>query len=121
MYVQGESPKTVAAFSVRLLNSPIRVEGGANGVAAINCPDCQNTVSDAADKCPHCSRPWPVLNTEELKLKAKSDEDNAGNMIFGAFWLAHALVVFLTLGPSWGFSALIFGPFMWLFYAAWPK
>jgi len=45
-------------------------------MALINCPDCNTTVSDRADKCPNCHCPIAV-NTPQLNENIKVIEKNS--------------------------------------------
>jgi hypothetical protein len=78
-------------------------------MAAILCPDCQNTVSESAEKCPHCGRPEPAKSEKEI-------EDDNNNAAWGLLWLGHAILLGFVKKSFWyGFAALFFGPFVWLF------
>ncbi len=78
-------------------------------MAAISCPDCSNTVSDAAEACPHCGRPSPGKS-----IAAIQEENN--NAVWGLIWIANALIAFWKLGIGWGLASLVVGPFIWLFW-----
>ena len=40
-------------------------------MALFICPDCKNTVSEKADKCPHCGRPFTAEELASLKKPGK--------------------------------------------------
>ena len=44
-------------------------------MALIKCPECQNSISDKAAKCPHCGLPSEYFDTQSVESKSKNDID----------------------------------------------
>lgn len=38
-------------------------------MALINCPECNNRISDQAEKCPNCA--YPIKNTNKIVVESK--------------------------------------------------
>lgn len=54
-------------------------------MALIKCPECGNSISDKAEKCPHCGLPasyFPVAETSApVELREEIDYKNLGNLL----------------------------------------
>lgn len=90
-------------------------------MATINCPDCGGTVSELAEKCPHCARPSPGLSAPQLQSQAKEGEAKKAaeerSQVYGCLmlaWLGNAFLALVAKGLPSGVVALFFGPFVWL-------
>ena len=49
-------------------------------MALIRCPECGNSISDKAEKCPHCGLPAKYFLAEE-KIQSGIDYMNLGNIL----------------------------------------
>ena len=44
-------------------------------MALIKCPECQNSISDKAAKCPHCGLPAEYFDTQSADSNKNNDID----------------------------------------------
>ena len=50
-------------------------------MALIKCPECGNSISDRAEKCPHCGLPAKFFQTQEQDTQAEMDYARLGNIL----------------------------------------
>ena len=50
-------------------------------MALIKCPECGNSISDRAEKCPHCGLPAKFFPTQERDTQAEMDYARLGNIL----------------------------------------
>ena len=49
-------------------------------MALIKCPECGNSISDKANKCPHCGLPSAYFDVKKEEAVAAVDYSNIRNM-----------------------------------------
>lgn len=62
-------------------------------MALINCPECNKSISDTSDKCPHCGFPLTAEIINDAKIKQEEKEKAQGKKGLGCLALI-ALIVF---------------------------
>ena len=50
-------------------------------MALIKCPECGNSISDRAEKCPHCGLPAKFFQAQEQDTQAVMDYESLGNIL----------------------------------------
>ena len=50
-------------------------------MALIKCPECGNSISDKAEKCPHCGLPAKFFQVQEREAQAEMDYTHLGNIL----------------------------------------
>lgn len=50
-------------------------------MALIKCPECGNSISDRAEKCPHCGLPAKFFQAKERDTQAVMDYERLGNIL----------------------------------------
>ncbi len=50
-------------------------------MALIKCPECGNSISDRAEKCPHCGLPAKFFQAQERDTQAVMDYESLGNIL----------------------------------------
>ena len=50
-------------------------------MALIKCPECGNSISDRAEKCPHCGLPAKFFQAQERDTQAVMDYKSLGNIL----------------------------------------
>ena len=50
-------------------------------MALIKCPECGNSISDRAEKCPHCGLPAKFFQAQERDTQAVMDYERLGNIL----------------------------------------
>lgn len=50
-------------------------------MALIKCPECGNSISDKAEKCPHCGLPAKFFQVEEKQPEVGVDYNRLGNVL----------------------------------------
>lgn len=50
-------------------------------MALIKCPECGNSISDKAEKCPHCGIPASYFHEEKATSNDEIDYYNIGNVL----------------------------------------
>ena len=50
-------------------------------MALIKCPECGNSISDRAEKCPHCGLPAKFFQVQERDTQAVMDYERLGNIL----------------------------------------
>ena len=50
-------------------------------MALIKCPECGNSISDRAEKCPHCGLPAKFFQAQERDTQAVMDYEGLGNIL----------------------------------------
>lgn len=72
-------------------------------MALIKCPECQNSISDKAAKCPHCGLPAEYFGTQSADSNKHNDIDykSIANIII-SFDKDYADITFMTAHSSKG-------------------
>ena len=50
-------------------------------MALIKCPECGNSISDKAEKCPHCGLPAEYFHSQKEETSTGLEYDNLGNIL----------------------------------------
>ncbi|MBQ9551558.1 MAG: UvrD-helicase domain-containing protein [Clostridia bacterium] len=50
-------------------------------MALIKCPDCGSSISDRAEKCPHCGLPAKFFQEQEKEIQTVTDYKSLGNIL----------------------------------------
>lgn len=83
-------------------------------MGVVSCPDCNQTVSDTAEKCTNCGRPWPAKTQDQLASEKTKDEMSSCLGLVGVLWGVNAFIALIAKGFVGGVMALMMGPLIWM-------
>jgi len=67
-------------------------------MALINCPDCNQEVSDIAPTCPKCGRPLKTAPTQRQKVSARPESTVIENILKYFLFTVLGVLVIASLG-----------------------
>lgn len=83
-------------------------------MGTISCPDCGHIVSDAAEACKNCGRPWPAKSASQIASEKAGDEMSSCLGVMGILWFINAFLALMKMGFVGFITALIIGPLIWM-------
>lgn len=83
-------------------------------MGVISCPDCNQVVSDVAESCTKCGRPWPAKSKDQLAAEKAGSSLSSCFGLFLILWGVNAFLALVSKGLVGFVMALMMGPLIWI-------